>query len=149
MRDTVTPAEKLALTKRAYAAFSPPDIASIILLYHPECEWRMAPGRAAFGTDAFHGHDGLREFVSFIDEAADSYAAEIDEVRITREGALLIHNTTHARSSGAAQLELSSKGWQAIEFRDGLILTITQSAGPPPGWDEAIPVASHGATPRR
>ena len=143
----MTPAEKLALARRAYAAFSPPDIASITLLYNPECEWRMAPGRAAFGTDAFHGHDGLRELVSFIEEAADSYAAEIDEARITREGALLLCNTTHARSSGAAQLELSSKGWQAIEFRDGLILSITQFPGPPPGWDDAIPLPNPGATP--
>jgi ketosteroid isomerase-like protein len=143
----VTPAEKLALAQRAYAAFSPLDIDAIIPLYHPECEWRMAPGREVFGADAFRGHEGLRAFVAFIGEASDSYAAEIDEARITPEGALLVSNTTHARSSGAARMELSARGWQALEFRDGLILSIVQFGGTPPGWAEAIPVLSPGPTP--
>jgi hypothetical protein len=137
----VTPAEKLGLTQRCYAAFSPVDIEAIVPLFHPECEWRMAPGRAAFGADVFRGHAGLRELVAVIEEGAESYAAEIDEARITREGVLLLTNTTRARSRGAAHVELSSKGWQAIEFRDGLILSVGQFGGPPPGWDEAAPLA--------
>lgn len=135
----MTGAEKLALTQRSYAAFSPLDLEAIVPLYHPECEWRMGAGRAAFGTDAFHGHDGLRQFVSAIDEVAESYAAEIDEARISRAGTLLISNTTHARSRGT-HIELSSSGWQAIGFRDGLILQVVQYDGPPPGWAEATAV---------
>lgn len=53
-----------------------------------------------------HRHDGLRELASFIDEAAQSYAAELDEARITRKGALLLSNTTHARSSSTTHIEL-------------------------------------------
>jgi hypothetical protein len=132
----VTPAERLALAERSYAAFSPLDIEVIIQLFHPECEWRMAPGRAVFGSDAYRGHDGLREFVSAIDEGAESYAAEVDQAKIWIDGALLLRNTTRARSRGT-HIELSSKGWQEIEFRDGLILSVAQFDGPPHGWDEA------------
>jgi hypothetical protein len=143
----VTPAEKLALAQRAYAAFSPLDINAILPLYHPECEWRMAPGREVFGTDVFRGHDGLRAFVAFIDEATETYAAQIDEARLMPEGALLVSNTTYARSSGAAGMALSSRGWQALEFRDGLILSIVQFGETPPGWAEAKPVMSPSPTP--
>jgi SnoaL-like domain len=135
----VTPAEKLALAQRFYAAFSPLDIGAIIPLFHPECGWRMAPGRAVFGTDAYRGHAGLREFVSAIDEGAESYAAEIDQAKIRSDGALLLRNTTQARSRGT-HIELSSKGWQEIEFRDGLILSVAQFGEPPPGWDDATPI---------
>jgi SnoaL-like domain len=135
----VTPAEKLALAERSYAAFSPLDIEAIIPLFHPECEWRMAPGRAVFGTDAYRGHDGLREFVSAIDEGAESYAAEINEAKIRPTGAVLLRNTTHARSRGT-HIELSSNGWHEVEFRDRLILSVAQFDGPPPGWDEATPI---------
>jgi hypothetical protein len=135
----MTPAEKLTLAQRSYAAFSPLDVKAIIPLFHPECEWRMAPGRGVFGTDAYCGHDGLREFVSAIDEGAESYAAEINEARITRQGVLLLSNTTQGRSR-ATHIELSSRGWQEIEFRDGLISSVAQFDGPPPRWDQATPI---------
>ena len=38
----MTPAEKLALAQRSYAAFNDGlDIDALLPLYHPECEWRM------------------------------------------------------------------------------------------------------------
>jgi hypothetical protein len=135
----VTPAEKLALAERSYLAFSPLDIEAIIPLFHPGCEWRMAPGRAVFGSEVYRGHDGLRELVCAVDEGAENYAAEIDEARIRSDGAVLLRNTTHARSRGT-HIELSSKGWQGIAFRDGLILSVAQFDGPPARWDEATPI---------
>jgi len=59
------PAEKLALTQRSYAAFCDgPDIDALLTVWHPECEWRMGSIGAAFGTDVFRGHEGLRTLVS-------------------------------------------------------------------------------------
>jgi hypothetical protein len=38
----LTPAEKLALGQRSYAAFNAgPDIDALLSVWHPECEWRM------------------------------------------------------------------------------------------------------------
>ena len=137
----MTPAEKLTLAQRSYAAFSAgPDLEALIPLYHPELVWRMGSMGAAFGTEAFRGHDGLREFASALKEGTESLATTIDEARITSEGVLLISNTTYMRSSGVTNIELSTKGWQEGEFRDGLILTVVQLDEPPSGWDEATPV---------
>lgn len=137
----MTPAEKLALAQRSYAAFSTgPDIEALIPLYHPQCEWRVGYMGAALGTDVFRGHHGLREIVAAIDEGFESYAVEIDEAKITRENALLLRFHIRARSRGT-HMELSSEAWQEIESRHGVILSVAQLDEPPPGWDEATPIA--------
>lgn len=74
----MAPAEKLALAQRSYAAFNAGlDIDALLPLYHPDCEWRMGPTAAAFGTDAFRGHDGLRAWVAALDEGFETWAIEM------------------------------------------------------------------------
>jgi hypothetical protein len=61
----VTAAEKVALCRRSYEAFSDgPDLDALLPLYRPECEWSMESMGAAFGTEAFRGHDGVGVFVA-------------------------------------------------------------------------------------
>ena len=141
----MTPAEKLALTQRSYAAFGRLDSEALIPLYHPECEWRLGSMGAAFRTEAFRGHSELREFVTGISEATDSSEAVIDGARITSEGILQLFGHNNARSS-VNRIEVSRSFWQEIEFRDGLILTVVPFDEPPPGWDEATPL-NLGLTP--
>jgi ketosteroid isomerase-like protein len=140
-RSSMTPAEKVALAQRSYAAFSAgPDVEALISLYHPECEWRMGPMGAAFGTESFRGHDGLRAWASAIGEGFDGFAGVIDEAKITREGAVLLRGYATARSRDT-HMELSMPAfWQEIAFRDGLIVSIVQYDEPPPGWDDATPI---------
>jgi ketosteroid isomerase-like protein len=138
----VTPAEKLALARRSYAAFSAgPDIEALIPVYHPECEWRMGSMGAAFGTESFRGHDGLRAWVAALDEGFEGLAGEIDEPKITSEGVLLVRGHVTARSRGT-HIELAIPAfWQELAFRDGLILSVVQFDQPPAGWDEATPIS--------
>jgi hypothetical protein len=135
----VTPAEKLALAQRSYAAFCALDVEALIPLYSPHCEWRMGSMGAALGTGAFRGHDGLRELVGAISEGAESYAPSIKQARITREGVLLLAYSALAQSS-YTHMDLTLRGWQEAEFRDGLILSIEEFDEPPPGWDDATPL---------
>jgi hypothetical protein len=136
----VTPAEKLSLAQRSYAAFSAgPDIDAVIPLYHPECEWHMGYMGAVDGADVYRGHTGLREFASALAEGFESVATEIDEARLTGDGVLLVRSDTHARSRGT-HMELSLQVWQQIAFRDGLILTVVQLEDQPPDWDQATPL---------
>jgi ketosteroid isomerase-like protein len=136
----MTPAEKLALARRSYAAFSAGlDIESLIPLYHPQCEWRLGHIGAALGTDAFRGHDGLRALVSALGEGFENYSAEIDEAKITREGVLLLRGHVDTRSRGT-HMDLSMQMWQEIEFREGLAFNLVQFDRPPPTWDEATPL---------
>jgi ketosteroid isomerase-like protein len=120
----MTPAEKLALVQRSYAAFCRLDSEAVIPLYHPECEWRMGSMGAAFGTEAFRGHSGLGELVTAISEGVDSYTTEIVEARVTREGVLLVAYVIRAQAS-YTKIDFTFKGWMEIEFRDGLILSST------------------------
>jgi hypothetical protein len=137
----VTSAEKLGLCRRSYAAFSAGlDIEALIPLYHPECEWRMGSMGAAAGTEAFRGHDGLRAWVAELDEGFESFAAQIDEARITGEGDLLLRGNSQGRSRGT-HIELSiPRYWQEIKFRDALCVGVVHFDEPPPGWDEATPL---------
>ena len=135
----MTPAEKLALTERSYAAFGRLDSEALIPLYDPECEWRVGSMGAAFGTEAFRGHNGLREFVTGISEGVDSYATEIVEARVTRQGVLLVAFAVRAQAS-YTKIDFTFKAWQEIEFRDGLILSVTHLDQAPSRWDEATPL---------
>jgi hypothetical protein len=136
----MTPAEKLALAQRSYAAFSAgPDIEALLPLYHPECEWRMGSMGAAFGTESFRGHGSLRAWAAALDEAWENLGVEIDEAKITREGVLLIRGHTYGRSRDT-HIDLSIPAfWQEARFRDGLILSVIQFDEPPPEWDAATP----------
>ena len=135
----MTPAEKLALLERSYAAFEALNSEALIRLYTPDCEYRMGSMGAAFGTAAFCGHDGLRELIGAISESAESFEAAIDGVRITSEQVLQLFGHNNARSR-INHIEVSMRFWQEIEFRDGLILSVTQFDEPPPGWDDATPL---------
>jgi ketosteroid isomerase-like protein len=137
----MTPAAKLDLIRSSYSAFSPPDLDALLRLYHRECEWRMGWIAAATGTDVYREHSGLRDFVDVIAEAAASHVTELDQVRIRDDAVVLIEFTNRVRTGGATGMELTLQGWQEIDFRDGLILTVTQHEVPPPGWDEAAALA--------
>jgi ketosteroid isomerase-like protein len=140
---TLTPAEKLALGQRSYAAFNAgPDIDALLLVWHPECEWRMGPWGAVLGTESFRGHDGLRAWVAAIEEGWESMAVEVDEARITREGVVLARGHSRGRSRGT-HMELSiARFWQRSTYRDGLIFSVEQFDEPPPEWDEATPITA-------
>jgi ketosteroid isomerase-like protein len=136
----LTPAEKLALAERSYAAFSPLDIEALIPLYHPDCEWRMGSWGAAFGTEVFRGHDGVRAWVAALEAGLEDMEVAIDEARVTGEGVLLVrgHGRTRARLT---QMELSASAfWQEITFRDHLICGVEQFDEPPCEWDTATPI---------
>jgi ketosteroid isomerase-like protein len=139
----LTPAEKLALGQRSYAAFNAgPDIDALLLVWHPECEWRMGPWGAVLGTESFRGHDGLRAWVAAIEEGWESMAVEVDEARITREGVVLARGHSRGRSRGT-HMELSiPRFWQRSTYRDGLIFSVEQFDEPPPEWDEATPITA-------
>jgi ketosteroid isomerase-like protein len=138
---TLTPAEKLALGQRSYAAFSAgPDIDSVLAVWHPECEWRMGPTDAAFGAESFSGHAGLRAWVAAIEEGWEDFAVEIDEARISGEGVALVRSHARGRSRGT-HMELSiPRFWQRSTYRDGLLFSVEQFDEPPPEWDEATPI---------
>ncbi len=140
----MTPEEKLRLARRSYAAFNDGlDIEALIPLYDPACEWTMSAALAVVSTASYTGHEGLRSLVQMVSEAVSSYRTEIVEARIAAEGKLLIKNHLSA-TSAVVGAEVSRDTGQEVEFRDGLILRVTDFDEPPPGWDTAEPLTLPG-----
>jgi ketosteroid isomerase-like protein len=137
----LTPSEKLAGARRSYAAFSAgPDIDALLPLYDRECEWHLGPMGAAFGTEAFRGHEGLRAWASALAEGFDDFHVNIDEARVTGDGVLLLRGHARGRARDADMDVSLPVFWQQMAFRKSRVERIVQFEEPPPGWDTATPV---------
>jgi ketosteroid isomerase-like protein len=128
------------LVERSYEAFHGLDPESIVPLYTDDVEWVLGPASLAFGTESFQRHNGLRALIAALASIFPDWTPSVQGIREREDGAMLV--IFHA--GGTAQrddVELDVVGGQIIEFRDGLICRVTQTSSPPPGWDEATPVA--------
>ena len=138
---------RMELVERSYAAFDGLDCDAILPLYTEDVEWVLGEASLAFGTEAYHGHDGLRALVSSLGSIFPDWSPTIEEIRSRAEdGALLVV----FRAGGTAQrdeVELGVLAGQIIEFREDLICRVTQTPYPPPGWDEATEVEGAGTEP--
>lgn len=131
----MSPEEKLELCRRSYAAFSTgPDLDALLRLYDTDCEWRM--GHMAGAISTFHGHDGLCQFVNELGEMFAEFKVEIDSARITHGGNLLLQGHASGRFATTG-IDVQLVIWQEGAFRDGRILRVVQTEGPPAGWDSA------------
>lgn len=139
----MTPQEKLQLDLSARAAFNAHDSEAHVLHYAPDCKFRQIPSAAAMMGESFVGHDGLRSMCQLYFEGAPDLTAEILEARIASDGMLLLKERLSGTSAVMA-VSTSLDLWQAVEFRDGLMLTVTGFEQPPPGWDAAEPLALPG-----
>jgi ketosteroid isomerase-like protein len=132
--------EKLRVLLTGHAAFSERDVDGVIRIYAPDCEYMVQPSAEAMVGAGAIGHDALRAMLRVYFEAVSSLKLEILEAKIGAEGVLLTRERG-SMVSAVVGVELSQGTWHATEFRDGLILRRTDFEGPPPGWDEAEPVA--------
>lgn len=139
----MTPEGKLDVALRSYGAMSAgPDVDALIPLYDAACEWTL--GSQAVDTPAvYNGHDGLREFVTWIGEWASSFTVAIEEARITADGKLMIRHRMDIVSA-VMGAEISEVRWQECEFTDRQILRVAEVEVPPVGWDEATVIKAVG-----
>jgi ketosteroid isomerase-like protein len=133
----VTDEERLALTKRSYAAWGAGDEEAMVALFDPECEWRLGDVGAALGTEVYRGHNGLRDFMRVLRTFFEGMHGEVDEARADGER-ILIRSRVAGRSETFG--DVSQRQAQVLEFRGDRILSITQTADPPPGWEGARPL---------
>ena len=129
---------RLELLRRSYAAYAAGDADAAVEVWHPECEWDMGLNAAATSEPVFRGHDGIRTFITETSSTAD-VQADILEVRGDGDRLLIRGmNRFHMR---AYEVDLTNQPFgQVCEFKDGLILRVTQTDDPPPGWEDAEPV---------
>jgi hypothetical protein len=129
------------LCRDAYSAFQRLDFDSAAELYDRDCAWHVGAASAALGQETYRGHEGLQKLIGDIGDVFPDWNPQIEELRLRDDGALLVRGRAGAtsRDSGMA-LEIPALG-QVIEFQGRLILRVSQTGFPPPGWDDAVEVA--------
>ena len=83
---------------------------------HPEIEWYPVTAQVEDGQ-AYHGHEGLRQWWTNLDAAFEEFDARVDEVREEADVVLALgHLRSRSRSGITLDMEI---GW-VFRFRDGL-----------------------------
>jgi ketosteroid isomerase-like protein len=132
----VTRVEQLELVRRSYAAFGALDTEALIELYTTDCRWELGEWGAALGTDAVHGHEGLRAWISDIIELCDELTIGILEVRVL-DDYLLVHGTGSATFKNGIEAPFAP-WWQEIRFAADRIARVKQLQSEPTGWQRAV-----------
>ena len=84
----------------------------------------------------FYGYDGIREFIAIVAETAETIDARMLETRSLGPNVLTRGFNTFRMRRHDVDLTNQPFG-QVCEFKDGLILRVTQTDDPPPGWEDA------------
>ncbi len=124
----------------SYAAFVAGDADALVALYHRECVWDFGPMAAAFPRREWRGHEGVRDLVGEFGATLADFEPSIAELR--RDGdRMLVRGAARLDLERASPLVVQGGFGQVVEFRDERILRVTVTDDPPPGWDDATPVA--------
>ena len=108
--------ENVKSLKRAIEAYNRRDIEPLLETSDPEIEWYPFTAQVE-GDEAYHGHEGLRQWWANIDAAFEEFEASVDQVRDLDDTVLALgHLRTRFRSGVALDTEI---GW-VVRFRDGL-----------------------------
>lgn len=118
------PEEKLTLIRKSYEAFSRNDLEALILLYTPDCEWRMSNYAGWLEKPIYASRQELAEFFNIFVEPWEDFRVEIDEtVDLSGDRSFVVgHARGRGRLSGA-EVDLPPLA-QIIDFRDGQILCV-------------------------
>jgi ketosteroid isomerase-like protein len=108
--------ENVEALKRAIEAYNRRDIGPLLESSDPEIEWYPFTAQVE-GGEAYHGHEGLRQWWANIDAAFEEFEATMDEVRDLDDTALALG---HLRARFRSGVTLDTEIAWVIRFRDGL-----------------------------
>ncbi|MEK6326120.1 MAG: nuclear transport factor 2 family protein [Actinomycetota bacterium] len=102
--------------KRVIEAYNRRDIEPLLETSDPEIEWYPFTAQVE-GGEAYHGHEGLRQWWANLDAAFEEFEASVDEVRDLDDTVLALGQLrARFRSGVSLDTEIS---W-VVRFRDGL-----------------------------
>jgi ketosteroid isomerase-like protein len=109
----------VALVRASFEAFSARDIDAALATFAPDFEL-VALRSLLHGTGGYQGHAGFRQFVSDIDEEWEIWRIELDDVRPTPGGQILVLGRIVARGRASGVALESHSAW-ICDVRDGLM----------------------------
>jgi ketosteroid isomerase-like protein len=108
--------ENVKTLKRVIEAYNRRDIEPLLEASDPEVEWYPFTAQVE-GDEAYHGHEGIRQWWANIDAAFEEFEATVGEVRDLDDTAVAL-GRLHARFRSGVSLD-TEIGW-VVRFRNGL-----------------------------
>ncbi|MEA2347339.1 MAG: hypothetical protein QOG62_1126 [Thermoleophilaceae bacterium] len=111
--------ENVETVRRAAAAVGARDLAAFLEMASPTVEWHSSVSEISEGG-AYHGHEGIRQYVADLEEAFESFDVVVNEVLTVGEVAIAVGRVSYrGRVSGVAQDE--PFGW-VFRFDEGKVI---------------------------
>jgi len=108
--------ENVELFNKALEGYNRRDIEAMLEIWHPKAEWYPFTAQVE-GDDAYHGHEGLRQWWANVDATFEELEASVEEVRDLGDAVLALgHLRARFRSGVTLDTEI---GW-LTRYRDGL-----------------------------
>jgi ketosteroid isomerase-like protein len=118
--------ENVEIVRRAFQAFNERDVDELVSLSTPDCEWR--PFRAQLEGMVYQGHEGVRRFVSDMDDDWERY--RIDPVDIhDRGGRVAVVGRVRALGRGSS-VEIDSSAGFVFGLSGARISRVTSHSNP-------------------
>jgi ketosteroid isomerase-like protein len=102
--------------RKAIAGYNRRDIEAMLEITHPEAEWYPFTAQVE-GDDAYHGHEGLRQWWANVDATFEELEATVEEVRDLGDAVLALG---HLRARFRSGVTLDTEIAWLIRYRDGL-----------------------------
>jgi ketosteroid isomerase-like protein len=113
--------ENVEVVQRTAVAVGRRDLATFLEVTDPHVEWHTSLAVISEGG-AYHGHDGVRQFVRDLSEAFELFEATIDAVLPVGDLVLAVGRLTYrGKTSGLAESERF--GW-IFRFQEGKVVYI-------------------------
>jgi ketosteroid isomerase-like protein len=110
---------------RSFEAFNARDVNELVGLSTPDCEW--LPFRAQLEGIVYRGHDGIRRFVSDIDDDWERYQVDPLEFHGRGERVAVVGQV---RAVGRGSVDIDSIAGFVFELRCGRIRYVTSHSSP-------------------
>jgi ketosteroid isomerase-like protein len=115
------PQENVELAGQVLDALARRDVSRLIDLAHPEVEWYSFFAELALGKGGgYRGHDGIRQYVSDLNDAWEIVRGDVDDALEVDDVALLVGRIHYRGKASGVETE-SPAGWM-FKFRDGKVL---------------------------
>jgi ketosteroid isomerase-like protein len=110
--------QNVELVRRVVDAVNSRDIPSLVELTDPDVEWRTFLSELR-EEGPYRGHDGLRQWLSDVNDAWDSLHVEIDDTLAIGEVVVMVGRLRYRGKGSGVELETAT-GWVA-KFRRGQV----------------------------
>src|SRR3954468_14904019 len=117
--------ENVEVVRTAYGAFNARDIDGLVRLSAEDCEWQ--PLRAQLEGIVYRGHEGVRQFVSDMDEDWEAFRLDPLEFHDREERVAV---TARVSALGQSGVEIDSVAGFVFELERGRIRRIISYSDP-------------------